>query len=73
VNSGGEKAAGASQSSRYLLVKPISLFGLLTLMMVRNAHSMYPSYSISFSPEQPSDDFDSRQAQSLLSHARFTD
>jgi len=38
----GEKDAKASQSYQYLLVKSLSLFDLLMVMMVRIAHSMYP-------------------------------
>jgi hypothetical protein len=39
VKIGGQKDANASQSYQYLLVKSLSLFDLLTVMMVRIAHS----------------------------------
>jgi len=43
VKLGGQKDTNASLSYRYLLVKSISLFDLLTVMMVGNAHSIYLS------------------------------
>lgn len=39
---GGQEDAKPSQSYQYLLVKSISLFDLLTVMMVPIAPSMYP-------------------------------
>jgi hypothetical protein len=43
VNIGGQKDANTSLSYRYLLVKSFSLFDLLMVMMVGNAHSIYLS------------------------------